>query len=150
MNDQDRDAYAVIVATLEGTGAFAAVRFGGEAEAVASLSTGQLPLILLTPGSWQEIDHVDPLVATRLVNYALTIYVQGSDTFERFQVAERLRGMIQEHLDGSDLGGGCLPALTRLRKGGPEPNPEAFETRYQIHGTFGYVVPDVRQRTSVS
>ena len=55
--------------------------------------------------------------------------LSGRGPGECYQQLDRLTSVVQDALDGSDLGGGCLPALTKLRRGGLDPSARHPERR---------------------
>ena len=135
---RDRDAYAAIVAILGASGEFADVAFGLPLDR-AVISPHRIPLAVVSPAGWVEVDDVDPIVNVRQVSYTLTLVVRGEDGYGRFQQLDRLTSVVQDALDGSDLGG-CLPGLTKLRKGRPDPDARHPEQRLILTGEFTYLI----------
>jgi hypothetical protein len=135
---RDRDAFAAIISALEATGEFATVVIGSPLDDRAT--AGNDPWALVTPTDWDEDDDADPIVSVRRVSFTLTIVVRDEDPGERFQRLDRLTAVAQDAIDGSDLNGGCLPALTRLRRGRLDDRPRHPEQRVIISGEFSYLV----------
>ena len=135
---RDRDGYAAIVAALKSSGEFAEVVFGLPLNRYA-ISPDRIPLAVVNPAGWVEEDDVDPIVNVRRVSYTLTLLVRGEDGFGRFQQLDRLTSVVQDILDGSDLGG-CLPGLTKLRTGRPDPGARHPEQCLILSGSFTYLI----------
>jgi hypothetical protein len=138
----DRDAYAALTAVLNSTGMFADVAFGTTADrrpAGADLT----PIAVITPVWWAEADDVDPFVIVRRVAFDLTVIVRDEDPVARFEMLDQLTELVQDAIDGADLGGGCLPALTMLRRGDYDPNPVYPEQRVFLRGEFTYLIPSL-------
>ena len=135
---RDRDAFAAIVAALGTTGEFAAVSIGVP-PGRALVGPDRIPLAVVTPEGWEEEDDVDPIVNVRHVSYSLTLIVRGEDVTDRYQQLDRLTSVVQDALDGSDLGG-CLPPLTKLRRGRLDPGARHPEQRVILAGEFSYLI----------
>lgn len=135
---RDRDAFAALIAVLETTGAFAAVVIGPPLD--DRVNAGNDPWALVTPTEWEEDDDVDPIVSVRRVSFTLTIGVRHEDPGERFQRLDRLTAIAQDAIDGTDLNGGCMPALTRLRRGRLDDRPQHPEQRVILSGEFSYLI----------
>jgi hypothetical protein len=135
----DRHALAAIVLALDGTGEFADVLLAADPEH-PTLGGDRTPLAVVFPTDWTEADESDPTVNLRQVTYSLTLMVRGENPAQRYELLDRLTSVAQNTLDGSDLCGGCLPALTKLRRGtygSVERHPEQHVT---LVGTFSYLV----------
>jgi hypothetical protein len=135
---RDRDAFAAIIAALEASGEFATVVIGSPLD--DRVTAGNDPWALVTPTEWEEGDDADPIVCVRRVSFTLTIVVRHEDPGERFQRLDRLTAVAQDAIDGSDLNGGCLPALTRLRRGRLDDRPRHPEQRVTLSGEFSYLI----------
>lgn len=135
---RDGDAFAAILAALEGTREFADVVLGTTAER-AALGADRVPIALVFPGSWDEEDDADPITNVRHVAYTITLVCRDEDPMGRYQQLDRLTSIIQDALEGSDLDGGCLPALTRVRRGRYLPSSHHPELRVVLSGTFTYL-----------
>jgi hypothetical protein len=138
----DQDAYTAMITALEGTGVFADVAFGTTADQRQG-GADLIPAAVITPVWWSEVDDVDPSVVVRQVTFDLTLIVRDEDPFMRFKSLDRLTALAQNAIDGTDLGGGCLPALTLLRRGGYDPSPVYPEQRVVLRGEFTYLVPNL-------
>jgi hypothetical protein len=137
---RDTDAYSAMIATLKETKEFAAVFFGITPDQ-RSGGSDALPAVVITPGVWSEIDDSDPIVVIRHIAFALTVIVREDDPFTRFDLLDRLSSVVQDALDGSDLGGGCLPPLTKTRRGQFLAGAGFPEQSAVIHGEFTYLIP---------
>lgn len=138
---RDSDAFGALVSALVSTGEFADVAFGEDVDAVA-IDPDRIPLAIVTPTEWTEVDDSDPVVKVRRVSYHLTLVVRDADAGERFQQLDRLNSAVRGALDGSDLGGTCLPALTRTGSGRFE-KAQPPEQRVTLNGEFTYLVVPV-------
>lgn len=136
---RDRDAYAAIAAGLQATGEFACVLLGQAIE-TNPVSPDQLPLALIVPGEWVEEDDVDPTVNLRQVSYSLILWVRDEDPAQRYQKLDLLTSIAQNAIDGSDLNGGCLRNLTKLRRGRFDNKPRQPEQNVTLKGSFSYLV----------
>jgi hypothetical protein len=139
---RDRDAFDAIIAALVNTGEFAGVVFGTTPDrmvAGADLS----PVAVVTPVSWAELDDVDPIVIVRQVSYILTLVVRDEDPTEQYEQLDVLSCIVLNSLDGLDLGGACLPALTIIRSGHYEAVTKHPEQRLVLHGEFTYLIPSI-------
>jgi hypothetical protein len=136
---RDSDAYSAILSALVATGEFAAVEFapggGGEPSAIAADVD---PLIFVVPGAWRESDDADPAYLLRFVGYTLTLTVRDENAITGFARLDRLGAVVQNALDGSTLGGGCLPGLTRVGRGAYDPKSPYPDRRLSLEGEFAY------------
>jgi hypothetical protein len=145
---RDRDAYAAILSALKATGVFAEVDFGTSLDE-AAIAADRVPLTVVTPVEWAELDDADPMVYLRRVVFSLVIVVRDEDASQRFEQLDRLTSVVQDAIDGSDLGGGCIPALTVIRRGRysvmRRGNSSALsnhpEQRVSLIGEFTYLIP---------
>src|SRR5262249_32127633 len=101
----------------------------------------RVPLAVVVPTGWTEADDAGSDGLVRHVTYTLTLVVRDEDATARFQGLDRLTSVAQDAIDGSDLGGVCLSALTRLRSGRHDPASPHPEGRSAITGTFAYLIP---------
>ena len=146
---RDKDAFASIVATLKATGEFADVVFG-VTPALRPGGADSAPVVVVAPESWTETDDVDPTVLVRRVSYLLTVVVRDDDPLSRFGALDRLSCVVQNALDGTDLGGGCLAALTKTRWGNFEAVSAFPEQNVVLHGEFTYLIPTMAGRSTIS
>ncbi len=135
----DMDAHRSILGALEATGAFASVVFAIPPEKLA-LAAGLTPLVSLVPDGWEEYDDVDPTSILRRVSFSLFLLVRDDEPLSRLGRLAGLDNAAHAALEGSSLGGGCLPALTRLRRAGLDPRSLHPEQVARIAGEFTYIV----------
>lgn len=138
----DRDAYAALVASLVATGEFADVFFGTTSDQRPG-GADSMPAAVVTPDGWAEADDVDPVVLVRQVSFTLTVVARAEDPLGRYETLDRLSCVAQNAIDGSDLGGTCLPALTKLRQGRFDPRSNQPEQSLILQGEFTYLVPSL-------
>jgi hypothetical protein len=134
----DPDAYAAILAALRGTGAFGSVLFGVPPDQLA-LAGAAAPLASIVPEGWEDFDEVDPPSILRRGTFAVYLLARDDDPLARFGRMAKLDAASRAALDGSGLGG-CLPALTRLRRSRPDPRSLHPEQVARIDGEFTYIV----------
>ncbi len=139
---RDRDTFSAVVAALKGMGEFADVAFGTTLEHRAA-GVDRTPAAVITPETWVEVDDVDPAQIVRKVTYMLTLVVRDDDPAARFDTLDRLTSLAQNAIDGSDLGGTCLPALTLLRGGQFDPKSKFPEQAVILHGEFTTLIPSM-------
>ncbi len=139
---RDNDAFGAMVTALTATGEFADVAFGTTLDRMAA-GADLMPAAVITPESWTEIDDVDPVWLVRKVTYTLTLVVRDDDPVARFDALDRLTSLAQNAIDGSGLGGTCLPALTLLRRGRFDPNSKHPEQGVIIHGECAFLIPSL-------
>lgn len=137
---RDRDAFASMVTALTASGEFAGVLFGTTAAATVG-GANVAPAAVITPDTWFETDDCDPVVIVRHVSFTLTLVARDEDPLARYQTLDRLTCISLNAIDGSDLGGVCLPALTRLRRGQFDTTSTSPEQSVVLHGEFTYLVP---------
>lgn len=137
---RDGDAFASLVAALAATGEFAGVFFGTTSDHRPA-GAGSTPVAVITPDEWSEVDDVDPSVLVRQVTFLLTLVVRAEDPLRRYGVLDRLSSVAQNAIDGTDLGGMCLPSLTKLRRGRFDPTSNYPEQSLVLHGEFTCLVP---------
>ncbi len=135
---RDSDAFAAIVSALEATGEFAAVTL---ADNFARCGAGApSPLASVNPVGWEEFDETDPTTLVRRVDFVVALQVREDDFSAAFKEIDRLASIVQDALDGSNLGGGCLPGLTLVRRGRFDREARHPEMRLQLAGEFSYLV----------
>ena len=139
---RDSHAYGAIAAALTATGAFADVAFGTTLERRAA-GADRTPAAVITPDAWAELDDVDPVEIVRRVFFTLTLVVRDEDPVARFDALDRLTSVAQNAIDGSDLGGATLPALTLLRRGRFDPGSRHPEQGVILHGEFTFLIPSL-------
>jgi hypothetical protein len=135
----DLGAYRAILAALDATGAFASVVFAIPPDRLA-LAAGTTPLVSLVPEGWEEYDDVDPIAILRRVFFSLFVLVRDDDPLSRLGRLAELDTAAHAALAGSSLGGGCLPALTRLRRASLDPRSLHPEQAARIDGEFTYII----------
>ncbi|MGE3822043.1 MAG: hypothetical protein AB7I30_21730, partial [Isosphaeraceae bacterium] len=139
---RDRDGFDAVVVALRSTGVFAEVFFGTDAERRAG-GVDRTPAAVVTPESWVEDDGVDPIDLVRTVTFTVTLVARGNDPSERFDLLDRLGSVAQNAIDGEPLGGVCVPALTKLRRGVFDQDSVHPEQRVSLQGEFSYLVPSL-------
>jgi hypothetical protein len=136
---RDADAFSAMVATLASTGVFADVLFGTNPDRM-SAGADLSPVAVITPEAWVEIDDADPNVIVRHVSFNLSLIVRDENPEWRFDELDRLSCIALNALDGSDLGGGSLPSMTRLQRGRYDSNSRHPEQRLEVLGEFTYLI----------
>jgi hypothetical protein len=144
---RDMDAFGAIVAALTATGEFADVAFGTTLDRWAA-GADQTPAAVITPDSWAEVDDVDPVQLVRRVAFLLTLVVRDEDPAARFDALDRLTTVAQNAIDGRDLGGTNLPALTLLRRGRFDPNSQPPEQGVILRGEYTFLIPSMTGHNS--
>ncbi len=134
----DGDAYEALIALLEGTMAFDSVLFGVPLDGRAPASAGT-PLASLVPVGWEESDEFDPVAILRRVGFSLWLLVRDDDPSARADRLGRLESAARAAIRGSGLGG-CLPALTWLRRGGYDASSLHPEQAVRLDGEFSYMI----------
>jgi hypothetical protein len=135
----DRDAFSAMNSALRATGAFADVSLGAPGD-YSSVGTAQFPLALIEPKGWSETPDSDSSQVVRCVTFDLRLAVRGDYSRDRYEGLDRLMGMVQQALNGSTLGGGCLAPQTRLLRGQFDPTPRSLESQLILTGQFVYLV----------
>jgi hypothetical protein len=82
---------------------------------------------------------VDPVAILRRVEFSLSLLVRGDDPFGRFDELGQLEAVVQNAIAGSDLGG-CLPGLTRIRRGRYDQRSLQPEQILTLDGEFTYMI----------
>ncbi len=136
---RDRDAFAAIVTALADTGEFSDVILG-EAPGQNAAGAARTPLAVVAPEQWTESDNVDPCLLVRHVSFKVLITIRDEYPYQGIERLDRLSSVAQDVLDGSDLNGGCIPALTKLRQGRFDPSTSHPEQRVVLDGEFTYLV----------
>jgi hypothetical protein len=139
---RDGDGFKAILDVLAATGEFAIVSFGTTADR-RSAGADLTPAAVVTPDAWYEADDTDPVVLVRRVFFTLTLVVRDEDPLARYDALDRLSCVALNALDGADLGGDCIAALTRAYRGRFEPTPTHPEQSVAIHGEFTYLIPSL-------
>ena len=137
--NSDGEAFASIAAALTATREFGDVTFGTTLECRAA-GADRVPAAVITPNTWAELDDVDPIELVRKVCFTLTILVRDDDPLARYAALDRLTRIAQNAIDGSDLGGGCLPDLTILRDGRFDSSSRFPEQSVILSGEFAYLI----------
>lgn len=133
----DRDAFEAVLALLRSTGAFERVLFENLFDRDRHNSaTG--PLVSLVPEGWEEFDDVDPASLLRRVDFSLSLLVRDDEPSTRFDRLARLEAAVHDAIQGADLGG-CLPGLTRVRRGRYDPRSLHPEQILRLDGEFTYM-----------
>ncbi|WP_435021265.1 hypothetical protein TA3x_002283 [Tundrisphaera sp. TA3] len=111
---RDRQSYRAILDALSEGGEFDQILFG-QAGPRARAGADSYPVLMVIPKGWEEIDDADPTSLVRRAKFALTIVIRDEDPERGFDELDRLACLVVDALDGSDLGGTALPALTKVR-----------------------------------
>lgn len=135
----DKDAFSAMTSVLQATGAFANVLYGIPASR-ASTSGYQYPFAVIQPTSWTETRDSDGSSVLRLVSFSLTLAVRDPVARNRVEYLDGLSAIVRSALNGSTLGGGCLPSQTQLFQGRSDPTSQPPEGRLVINGQFAYRV----------
>jgi hypothetical protein len=69
--------------------------------------------------------------------------VRDEDPAERYEQLDVLSCIVLNSLDGLDLGGACLPTLTRIRTGRYEAMTRHTEQQLVLCGEFTYLIPSI-------
>jgi hypothetical protein len=136
---RDADAFFAVATALRATGEFAGVFFGTTVDrrpGGADLS----PIAVITPEWWSEHDDADPCLVVRHVVFTLTIVAREDDPVTGFDRLDRLTCVVQNAIEGTDLDGGCLPALTRLCRGNFDVAAVYPEMHVSLLGEFSYLI----------
>ncbi|MCA1684595.1 MAG: hypothetical protein LC745_01135, partial [Planctomycetia bacterium] len=104
---------------------------------------GSAPAAVITPEGWDELDDADPVQLVRRASYTLTLVARDEDPAARYDTFDRLTSVAQNAIDGKDLGGGCLPSLTLLRRGRFDPGSRHPEQGVILHGEFTSLIPSL-------
>ena len=135
---RDEGAYAAIVALIRATGAFAEAALGTEVQQ-AQAGAGGYPMAIVTPKCWEESDDYDPTSLVRRSTFGIKILVRSEDGSPQFDQLDRLSTAVIRVVFGSDLGGHCLPPLTRIRSGRYETRGHFPEQSIELEGEFSSI-----------
>jgi hypothetical protein len=136
------ESYSTLIALLEATGVFEDVIFGAAIQR-SQAGADTYPLAVLTPQGWEESDDVDPTSIVRRMTFSITVVVTSQDALPQFDELDRLSSAITKAVDGSDLAGTCLPALTRIRSGHYVYSNRNPEQSIDLEGEFSSVINPV-------
>jgi hypothetical protein len=136
------ESYSTLIALLEATGVFEDVIFGAAIQR-SQAGADTYPLAVLTPQGWEESDDVDPTSIVRRMTFSITVVVTSQDALPQFDELNRLSSAITKAVDGSDLAGTCLPALTRIRSGHYVYSNRNPEQSIDLEGEFSSVINPV-------
>ena len=135
----DRPPFLALVGLLEATGAFEDVILGSSSRRGLA-GAGTYPLAVVTPKGWEESDDVDPTLIVHRTTFAITIVVKEEDGRAGYYRLDCLTTAIKDVVDRSDLGGTCLPALTRIFAGRYEPSGHYPEQSLDLEGEFSTLI----------
>ena len=136
---RDRDAFAAILQALKSTGEFAEVAFPADLDA-SPVGANRTPLAVVVPVQWAEDPDVSSMAMIRQVSYNLILVTRAESARDRFETLDRLTSIAQNALEGSTLGGFCLPPMTHLHRGQIDPKSRHPELRINIEGGFSYLI----------
>jgi hypothetical protein len=139
---RDGDVFTSLAAALASTGEFADVFFG-PVQGMNAAGANRTPAAVIVPEGWSEADEVDPVELVRRVTFTITIIARDEDALARYQTLDRLSSVAQNAIDGSNLGGTCLPALTKLGRGVFDARPDHPEQSVALSGEVTYLVPSL-------
>lgn len=143
---RDRDVFQRLVEVVEATGEFSEVVYllpGTEPE-----PADHNPVLGVVPRGWEETDSGDGAGLTRSVRYQIWIIVKDLEPQVRYDWGDRLACLVQNLLDGSSLGGACIPALSVLRHGTIPKTTDANALTLVLDGTFVYGVDPAKGRAT--
>lgn len=144
---RDPEAFEAMRGQLIATGVFRSVIIADPAD-LDVIGVDRAPAAVIMPTGWTETwGSKDERV--RRVNYTLTLLVRGGEGLERYRLLDGLAATAQLVINGSDLGGVCLPATSQIDHGRLEVALKRFEGRANLTGAFTYVVSTVPS-TSIS
>jgi hypothetical protein len=135
----DQAPYAALIALLAGAGIFEDVIFGA-ATRRSRAGADTYPLAVLTPKGWEEVDDVDPTSIVRRVTFSITVVVKSQGDEAEFDRLDRLSNAIKNVVNGSNLNGTCLPALTRIRAGHYLYTTHNPEQSIDLEGEFSSII----------
>ena len=136
---RDGASYAALVALLEASGRFNSVAFGDPSRA-GDGGAADHPRAIVTPSGWAESDDADPVLATRRSLFAIRLTIRDDDVAYPFDELDRLSAEVQARVDGSSLGGRCVPALTKIRAGSYQTTSRYPEWSVDLDGEFTTLV----------
>ncbi len=136
---RDGASFAALLSLIESSGAFQEVIFGAATQR-SEAGADSYPLAVVTPRGWEEDDDFDPALIVRRVSFAVTIIVKSQDGSSLFDQLECLTSIVQGVVDRSNLGGTCLPPLTRIRAGRYESSTHYPEQAVDLDGEFSLLI----------
>ena len=131
--------YPALLALIGSTGVFEDVIFGAATQR-SQAGADTYPLAVLTPKGWVESDDYDPTSIVRLETFSITVVVKSEDDLPQYGQLYRLSAAIKDIVDGSDLDGTCLPALTRIRSGQFVDSSRYPEQSIILEGEFSSII----------
>jgi hypothetical protein len=135
---RDWDVFEDLVGELEATGEFSDVVYLLPGEAVEA--AGRNPLAGVKPRGWVERPGGDGGSLIRTVRYELAIVVVDPEPRSRYAWGDRLACLAQNRIDGSSLGGACIPGLSVLRGGDLRDGGGADALMLVLDGEFAYAI----------
>jgi len=132
-------AFGSLVSLLQGTGAFEDVIFGDPSRR-GQAGAGRHPLALVSPRGWEDSDDYDPTSIVRRVSFAVRVVVRADDVAEPYDQLYRLASTVEGVVNRADLGGPCLPALTRIRAGRHDHAVHYPELALELEGEFSMLL----------
>jgi hypothetical protein len=136
---RDRDAFAAILQALNATGEFAEVAFPAALD-TSPVGASRTPLAVVVPVQWAEDPDASSMAMIRRVTYNLILVARAESPRDRFETLDRLTSIAQNALEGSTLGGFCMPPLSHLRRGQFDAHSRHPELRLAIEGGFSYLI----------
>ena len=138
---RDYDCLQAIQTLLGATGYFDAVYIGGLPERQGQSSSYSAAAALEIAG-WDEIDAYDDFASIdqkRSVRWTLTLMSRDPDPEIRDRKIDQLYNIAANTLDGVSFAAGCVPSLSKLRRGNYQPATPP-ERRMTVQGEFEYFV----------
>jgi hypothetical protein len=145
----DQGSFAALLGLIGSTGGFATVLFGDPSLRARAGADGY-PLAIVTPKGWTEVDDYDPTSILRRTSFAITIVAKARDAAPPYDRLDQLARAIKLVVDGSDLGGQCLPELTRIGSGRFEPTSHHPEHSVELEGEFAAIIDPTTQLPATS
>jgi hypothetical protein len=143
---RDRDVFQKMVEAVGATGEFSEVVYmlpGTMPEAADSN-----PVLGVMPRGWKEVESGDGSGLMRSVRYQIWIIVREQLPQSRYDWGDRLACLVQNRIDGSSLGGTCVPELSVLRSGTIPETKDPNALTVILEGEFVYGVdPSVGRAT---
>ena len=139
ISGRDGACYAALVDLLGGAGLFASVTFGDPSRA-GDGGAADHPRAIVTPRGWEESDDFDPILTSRRALFAIRITVRVDGDAYPFDELDRLSAEVQTRVDGSGLGGRCMPPLTKIRAGSYQAASQYPEWSVDLAGEFTTLV----------
>jgi len=135
---RDSDAIEAAAALLAATGEFVEVSVGRPLGR-SGVAADRAPLARLVPRGWDE-DDLDRDAGLRRVAFEIVLAVRDDDPGRGLDRLDRLGSLARDAIRGADLGGGCIPALTRARLGRLDRGRKPPELRSTLLAEFAYLV----------